>query len=178
MHFDAQATFIAQKLLNVLLHVCSCFFKNLVTSAALCPAITIFLTKVFKTKLSLPGSLLKSILLFWLFMKRYKKKINLFNICHTCPSSLNCGIQEVLNRHCTPLSKNASESQQPHNAPITASTLTSSAACVSRLENIRWACNCNQNCLNSNKCANQSFCCSLFKTCNHQFPTSQSLGEI
>lgn len=83
-------------------------------------------------------------------------QMKIFNICYTCPSSLNCGIHGFW-IGCV-LSENATKGKQLHKAPITASTFllwnTSSAAFVTRLENIRWACNCNQHRLNGNKLAN------------------------
>lgn len=74
------------------------------------------------------------------FLAFHQQKKRTFNICYTCPSSLNCGIHGFLKRLCTLLSTNTSESKQPHKAPITASTFllcdTCSAAFVSRRENI------------------------------------------
>ncbi len=117
---------------------------------------------------------------FWLSTKRKKST---FNICYTCPSSLNCGIHEFLNRLCILLSKNTSKSKQPHKAPITASTFllcnTSSTAFVSRLENIWWVCNCNQHRLNGNKFGKLvNSITDLFKMCNYWHPIPQSQVEI
>ena len=74
-----------------------------------------FSQKFRRKRLSFPGSLNKSILLFWLSTKRErereekKKKKSTSNICYTCPSSLNCGIHEFLNRLCFPLSRKKHE---------------------------------------------------------------------
>lgn len=72
-----------------------------------------FSQKFRRKRLSFPGSLNKSILLFWLSTKRERetKKIkkSTSNICYTCPSSLNCGIHEFLNRLCFPLSRKKHE---------------------------------------------------------------------
>lgn len=50
---------------------------------------------------------------FWLLTKRKKGKKNTFNICNTCPSSFNCGIQRLFNRLLAALS---CRSKQPHKA--------------------------------------------------------------
>lgn len=50
---------------------------------------------------------------FWLLTKRKKEKKNTFNICNTCPSSFNCGIQCLFNRLLAALS---CWSKQPHKA--------------------------------------------------------------
>lgn len=73
-----------------------------ILSAALCPAITIFLTKIYsffpfvERRLSFPGSLHKSILHFLAFHQQKEKST--FNIFNTCPSSLNRGIHDVMKR--------------------------------------------------------------------------------
>lgn len=110
---------------------------------------------VFEEKLSFPGSLKKSILLFG-FPPKEKKGSSIFAthvLHHWIVVFIRFWIGCVF--HCL---RTADKSKRSHKAPITASTFifrnTSKTAFVSTVENMRWLCNCNQHCSNGNKLAN------------------------
>lgn len=90
------------------------------------------------------------------FLAFHQRKNSTFNICYTCPSSLNCGIHEFLNRLCVSLSRNNQREQtapQSTNYSINFSTPQhkyQATAFVSRLENTWWDCGRNQRSLNGN----------------------------
>lgn len=83
------------------------------------PTITVFLTKLFffpfffVVEAIFPRLIQQINSAFWLLTKRKKGKKNTFNICNTCPSSFNCGIQCLFNRLLAALS---CRSKQPHKA--------------------------------------------------------------
>lgn len=82
------------------------------------PAITVFLTKLFFPSFFCSGGYLSQAhstnqFCFLASHQEEERKKNTFNICNTCPSSFNCGIQCLFNRLLAALS---CRSKQPHKA--------------------------------------------------------------